>query len=69
MPQWDTVPVPDLPHGCTCTKVVILGSHIHVLGHWPDETKNKNKAISMDMSEPVCDRHWSCDTLPGTPNK
>ena len=67
--EWDSVPVPDLPHGCTLPEVVILGSHIHVLGYDADETENAKKVISMDMSEPVCDRHWSCDVLPRTPNK
>ena len=68
VPQWNTVPVPDLPHGLTYPKVVTLGSHIHVLGYRAEETENEKKVISMDMSEPVCDRHWSCDTLPGIPH-
>ena len=68
-PEWDSVPVPDLPYGCTEPWVAILGSHIHVLGYYADETENKKKVISMDMSEPVCDRHWSGDVLPRTPNK
>ena len=68
-PQWDSVPVPDLPYGCTYPRVVILGSHIHVLGYNADETENEKKMISMDMREPVCDRQWSRDVLPRTPNK
>ena len=68
-PEWDSVPVPDLPYGCTYPGVVILGSHVHVLSYLADETENEKKVISMDMREPVRDRHWSCDTLPSTPNK
>ena len=68
-PEWDSVPVPDLPYGCCYPRVVILGSHIHVLGYFPDKNRIENKVISMDMREPVCYRHWSGDVLPRTPNK
>ena len=53
--EWDSVPVPDLPYGCTFPEVVTMGSHIHVLGHYADEPENEKKVISMDMRSPVRD--------------
>ena len=67
-PLWDSVAVPDLPYGCKWPELVTLGSYIHVLGYDVDKDVNRKQVISMDMSLPLCHRHWSCQVLPPTPN-
>ena len=65
VPQWNTAP--DLPYGCEEPGVVTLGSHIHVLGYNTEVSKNKKNVMSMDLSEALCDRHWTSNFLPRLP--